>query len=216
MLLLRPHSSAIFPSSLAPNEQRGPENRGAKEPDAACCCLYVLWPPSLPPDAPFLLGTNATKIHLPNKQGTAALQDWLLALALKVSKARFRHELDAKCVLGGLLPPRVHAAVSSLASRSWATAGSQQLPFIACARRRRTELQQSIAPRRLQSQTKQRGTGLGLEGAARKGSSGALEKCYNVSEHRGATKHPAFGGERAWSSGSSPVPSPPWRWQSRR
>lgn len=69
------------------------------------CLLSSLCPPlSLLPVAPYLSGRNATEIHPPNKWGMAALQDWVLALALKVSKARFYHEFGAKCVLGGLLP----------------------------------------------------------------------------------------------------------------
>ena len=78
-----------------------------------------------------------------------------MASALKVSKARFYHESDAKHVLGGLLPPRVHMAVSSLASRSSFTASNKQLSFVVYAQKKRTELQQCITIRKLQSKMKQ-------------------------------------------------------------
>lgn len=170
MLLLTPHSSAIFPSP--PQHLM---SRGALKTEVSksltlpivlsmCCdhcpCLpmhFTCWEPM------------QQKLICQTNGGTAALQDWLLALALKVSKARFYHEFGAKHVLGGLLPPRVHMAVSSLALHSWVTASRKQLSFVVYAWKKRTELQQCITIRKLQSKMKQRGAGLGLESDARKG-----------------------------------------------
>lgn len=111
--LLRLHNSAICHISFsASNEQRGLENRGIQDSDAASLCAATNVPP--PPDSLYLLWANATKTHLPNRWGTAALQDWLLASALKVSKAGFCQEFDARRIHGGLLPPHVHRAVSAM------------------------------------------------------------------------------------------------------
>lgn len=61
------HSSGIFPSPPQHLMSTRTLKMGVKDPGDAYCPLYVLQPLSLPLDAHHLLGTNAAKIHLPNK-----------------------------------------------------------------------------------------------------------------------------------------------------
>lgn len=114
--LLRPHTLPL--STYWAEEPREQRCQGMLPLVLPVCCDHCSC-------HPMLLGTSAIQTDLPAKQGTAVLLAWLLALVLKVSKARFQHKLDARQVLGGLRPPGVRMDVSSSVLRS-VTARSKQ------------------------------------------------------------------------------------------